>query len=161
MTTAGRRPGTARCTARLWRRLRAGKRLEAILDGVEKRFPGGCHIFLANIYDPTDGVGDIENAGADLPRWADGLEILKRANEIIARCAGRRDAVHLVNIHETFLGHGIHCRDSGNRHYRAGDPSYWYYENLEDPNNLGYDAIRRLFLLEMSAVFGEPPAATD
>ncbi len=26
---------------------------------------------------------------------------------------------------------------------------YWYYTNLEDPNERGYDAIRRLFLLEM------------
>ena len=51
-----------------------------------------------------------------------------------------------------FLGHGIHCRDTGNRHYRKADPHYWYAENLEDPNDRGYDALRRLFLLEMARI---------
>ena len=36
--------------------------------------------------------------------------------------------------------------------YRAEDPHYWYFENLEDPNERGYDAIRRLFLIEMTKV---------
>ena len=38
-------------------------RLEAIADKVQSSFPGGCHIFIANIYDPTDGDGDIIDAG--------------------------------------------------------------------------------------------------
>ena len=29
------------------------------------------------------------------------------------------------------------------------DPYHWYFHNIEDPNPRGYDAIRRLFLLEM------------
>ncbi len=29
---------------------------------------------------------------------------------------------------------------------------HWYYTNLEDPNERGYDAIRRLFLIEMAKV---------
>ena len=33
--------------------------------------------------------------------------------------------------------------------YRAEDPHYWYAPNIEDPHNRGYDAIRRLFLLEL------------
>ena len=36
------------------------------------------------------------------------------------------------------------------QHYDALDPHYWYYANLEDPNERGYDAIRRLFLIQMS-----------
>ena len=35
------------------------------------------------------------------------------------------------------------------KHYRASDPHYWYAPNLEDPNNRGYDAIRRVFLNEI------------
>ena len=34
------------------------QRLGTTLDLIAQRFPGGCHIFLGDIYDPTDGVGD-------------------------------------------------------------------------------------------------------
>lgn len=129
------------------------QRLDQIVDGIVTRFPGGCRIFLANIYDPTDGVGDAEHAG--LPAWPDGLKIIDAYNATIARCADRYEAVHLVNIHDEFLGHGIHCVQFWNSHYRPGDPRYWYFDNLEDPNDRGYDAIRRLFLIEMAKVL--PP----
>ena len=132
------------------------KRLRGIVDGVSRRFPGGCEIFLANIYDPTDGVGDIERANQPLPPWPDGLESLTLWNRTIAEVCDAYDNVHLVDIHSLFLGHGIHCRDSGNPHYRKDDPHYWFFENLEDPNDRGYDAIRRAFLLEMIEVFASP-----
>jgi lysophospholipase L1-like esterase len=124
-----------------------GNRLEAIVAEITNRFPGGCHIFLANIYDPTDGSGDIEAAG--LPRWADGLKVLEAYNKAIRGCAERHANVHLVNFHDAFLGHGIHCAQFWTKHYDSRDPHYWYYLNLEDPNERGYDAIRRLFLNEM------------
>lgn len=31
-------------------------------------------------------------------------------------------------------------------HYSSEDPSYWFFTNIEDPNDRGYDAIRRVFL---------------
>jgi hypothetical protein len=37
---------------------------------------------------------------------------------------------------------------------------YWYYFNLEDPNDRGYDALRRLFLLQMAEVLGPEPTAS-
>jgi lysophospholipase L1-like esterase len=123
-------------------------RLETIVSDLESRFPGGCHIFLANIYDPTDGVGDIARAG--LPAWPDGMKVLAAYNEAIKGCADRHTSVHLVNLHDAFLGHGIHCRQPWASHYDSRDPHYWYYTNLEDPNERGYDAIRRLFLSEMA-----------
>ncbi|MEW6279140.1 MAG: SGNH/GDSL hydrolase family protein [Candidatus Eremiobacterota bacterium] len=113
-------------------------RLNRMLDAVEERFPGGCSIFLANIYDPTDGVGDIQNAGLGLPPWPDGLEFLKVYNQAIREVADERDEVELVDLHSTFMGHGIHHRDD-----------YWYYDNLEDPNDAGYAAITKLFMAEM------------
>jgi len=125
-------------------------RLESILTQINARFPGGCHIFLANIYDPTDGVGDIQRAG--LPRWKDGLRILAAYNDVIRRGAERHDNVHLVDLHAAFLGHGIHCTQFWAKHYDSRDPYYWYHVNLEDPNERGHDAIRRLFLIEMTKV---------
>jgi lysophospholipase L1-like esterase len=124
------------------------QRLEAMVSLIKSRFPGGCHIYLANIFDPTDGVGDLEHAG--LPAWKDGLKILTAYNDVIRRCAERHPFVHLVDLHAAFLGHGIHCTQFWLAHYDAKDPHYWYYANLEDPNERGYDAIRRLFLLEFA-----------
>lgn len=129
-------------------------RLQGILDGVMAKFPGGCDVFLATIYDPTDGVGDIEHAHLALPAWHDGLKVLPLFNDLIADTCRSRTNVHLVDIHSMFLGHGIHCRNRLNANYRSDDPHYWYFDNLEDPNDRGYDAIRRLFLIEMSKVFG-------
>ncbi|NUM35259.1 MAG: SGNH/GDSL hydrolase family protein, partial [Candidatus Brocadiae bacterium] len=137
------------------------ERLEKILDGIQEKFPGGCKIFLANIYDPTDSVGDIENVHPllrlvqKLPPWPDGIKILELFNRHIKEAAQARNFVYLVDIHSVMLGHGIHCKDTKNPHYRAEDPTYWYYFNLEDPNQRGYDAIRRAFLLEMIKAFKE------
>lgn len=127
-------------------------RLNMMLDLIDERFPGGCHIFLADIYDPTDGVGD--GASVHLKKWRDGLAIHARYNEIIHACADERDNVHLVPLHATFLGHGSHCRQFWRNTYRADDPHYWYYFNIEDPNDRGYDAIRRIFLNEIARVVG-------
>ena len=125
-------------------------RLDVLLSTVRGRFPGGCRIFLANIYDPTDGVGDIQWAG--LPRWREGLELLATYNRLLAEAAGRNADVHLVDIRSAFLGHGIHANQPWRSFHRSADPHYWFHENLEDPNERGYDALRRLFLNEMIAV---------
>jgi len=123
------------------------RRLEEMLDAVQTKFPGGCEIFLSNIYDPTDGLGDAHSAG--LPPWPDAMRILEAYNRILEQAAAKRPNVHLVNLHDAFLGHGIHCRQFWRKFYRSEDPYYWYHENLEDPNERGYDALRRLFLIEM------------
>lgn len=53
-------------------------------------------------------------------------------------------------MHAPFLGHGLACTQFWRANYRSEDPHYWYFVNLEDPNERGYDAIRRLFLIEMA-----------
>jgi lysophospholipase L1-like esterase len=126
------------------------QRLNKMLDLLGERFPGGCHIFLGDIYDPTDGVGDAPSVF--LPDWPDGLAIHAAYNAIIHRCAEQSASVHLVPIHATFLGHGSHCTQFWRAHYRADDPHYWYFHNIEDPNDRGYDALRRTFLLEIMRV---------
>ncbi len=126
-------------------------RLDGIVARLEELFPGGAEIFMLSIFDPTDGVGDISNA--ELPAWPDGLAILGAYNQAIAGCAKRHAHVHEVDVHAAFLGHGIHCAQFWRAEYHAEDPGYWLYGNLEDPNDRGYDAIRRLLLLAMSGVF--------
>jgi lysophospholipase L1-like esterase len=129
------------------------RKLKTLIDGVIAHFPAGCDVFLGNFYDPTDGVGDIQRANLLLPAWPEGLKVLPVFNGVVADTCNSYTNVHLVDFHAAFLGHGIHCRDSRNPYYRKEDPHYWYFMNLEDPNNRGYDAIRRLFLIEMSKVY--------
>src|SRR5947207_12316819 len=124
-------------------------RLDAMFTAVEERFPGGCMIFVADIYDPSDGVGDPESTWA-LPRWPDCLRLVSAYNAALRRVASRHGAVHVVPVHDAFLGHGIHCRQFWRSHYDWRDPHYWYFENIEDPNDRGYDALRRIFLREIS-----------
>jgi hypothetical protein len=87
-----------------------------------------------------------------LPRWPEGLRVHKAYNDVIARCVERRDDVEQIDIQREFLAHGIHCRQFWHRHYRSADSTYWYYDNLEDPHDRDYDAIRRLLLIEISRV---------
>lgn len=120
------------------------QRMSTMLDDITNNFPGGCEIYLANIYDPTDGVGD--GASIMLPAWKDGLAIHARFNRAIEKNAESRPHVHIVPIYEAFLGHGAHCRQFWRPFYDRNDPYYWFYDNVEDPNDRGYDAIRRIFL---------------
>lgn len=126
-------------------------RLDTLLTGIMSKFPGGCDIFFANLYDPTDGVGDPQTMG--LPRWRACVKVVKLTNEKIAELCEKHPNVHLVDIHSEFLGHGIHCDEPWRKYYNADDPHFWYYYNLEDPNLRGFDAIRRLFLNEMIRVY--------
>ena len=128
-------------------------RLNTILDEIASRFPGGHQVFLADIYDPTDGIGDTRNAG--LPAWPEGIKVLNAYNEIIRRTCKQRDDTTLITMHTEFMGHGIHSRQFWRSFYHEDDPGYWYWDNLEDPNDRGYDALRRLFLNAMSEVLPE------
>jgi GDSL-like Lipase/Acylhydrolase family len=122
-------------------------RLGEIFALLEARFPGGCRIFIADIYDPSDGRGDPETAG--LPAWPGAMFVHSAYNDALRRAAARHATVRVVPMHTEFLGHGIHCRKFWTAHYRTRDPHYWYAPNLEDPNERGYDAIRRVFLNEI------------
>ncbi len=142
--------GATLAAARPWIE-RFEARLDRMLAAISSRFPGGCAVFVGTIYDPTDGVGDLENAGVAfwLPRWPDGLAIHAEYNRVIRDACARHLFAHVVDVHRVMLGHGIHCRDASNPHHDPSDPTYWYYFNLEDPNERGYDAIRRLFLAKL------------
>lgn len=128
-------------------------RLETLLDGVQAAFPGGSRIYLANLYDPSDGTGSLRLVG--LPTWPDGLRLHTEFNDILAMAA-HRTGVRLVDIHSEFLGHGISCAWFWRPGYRRDDPHWWYHANVEDPNERGYDALRRLFLNAIASDLAVP-----
>ncbi|MCA8916998.1 MAG: SGNH/GDSL hydrolase family protein [Planctomycetes bacterium] len=134
-------------------------RLGEMMKTLQERFPGGCAVMLATIYEPTDGVGDVENAGPMfwLPPWPDGKRVHGAYNDALRDCAAEHDFVHLVDVHGVMIGHGIHCQDRTNEFFHEDDPTYWYFVNLEDPNRRGYDAIRRVFLNEITTALRHEP----
>lgn len=129
------------------------QRVETMIQQVESKFPGGCQIYLANIFDPTDGVGD--TARARLPAWKDAELILNAYNDVISRSAQKHPNVHVVDIHAVFLGRGIHCTQFWRANYDWHDPHYWLFDNLEDPTERGYDVVRRLFLIQIAKTFNQ------
>jgi hypothetical protein len=128
------------------------QRMDAMLSAVTAKFPGGCEIFLGNIFDPTDGAGTAHVVL--LPSWPDGEKVLAEYNAVIARVAARHGNVHLVDLHTLFMGHGITCAQFWRSTYCSGDPHYWFSPVFEDPNDRGYDAARRVFLLKMAEALG-------
>jgi hypothetical protein len=70
------------------------KRLSRMIELLEERFPGGCIIFLADIYDPSDGLGDTQTAG--LPAWPDCTAIHQAYNDVIQRSACCHSTVHMT-----------------------------------------------------------------
>lgn len=119
-------------------------RLRSMFKEIDAKFLVGCEIYIGDIYDPTDGVGDAPSIF--LPDWPDGLAIHAKYNAVIGEVANEFDNVFVVPLHATFLGHGSHCRQFWRSAYVRDDPHYWFYDNIEDPNDRGYDAIRRVFL---------------
>jgi lysophospholipase L1-like esterase len=130
------------------------QRLDATLAAIESQFPGGCHIFLGTIYDPSDQFGP--DAMPTAAKWPDAMKILDRYNETIAKVAARHPSTRLVDIHALFVGHGFRCDHFWASCYRPEDPHFWFAPNLiEDPNDRGHDAIRRLALIEVAKAFGK------
>jgi lysophospholipase L1-like esterase len=120
------------------------ERMLGFFRAADEEIDGELFVFIGTIYDPTDGIGDIENASIPLPPWPDGLEVLELYNRTIADIASQVGAT-LVDVHAAMLGHGLHYNDESHPRYDATDPSYWYCANLEDPNDKGYAAIREAF----------------
>ncbi len=119
-------------------------RLNGMLDKIIELFPGGREVYLADIYDPTDGVGDA--LSFMLQHWEDGLAIHAGFNKVFEKVTAERDNVFPVPPHAEFLGHRVHCAQFWREHYHSDDPTYWFYTDVEDPNDHGYDVIRRALL---------------
>jgi len=75
------------------------ERLNRMVDLLAEKFPGGCEVFLGDIYDPSDGVGDAPSVF--LPAWPDAVAIHAAYNRVIHRCAEQREHVHLVPMIRT------------------------------------------------------------
>ena len=139
--TAGMRLDFSAAAPSPWRAY--GQRLEKIIQAFTNHFPRGVEIYFATIYDPSDGTGYLRHTG--LRAWPEGVRLLAAYNEEIIKACHKYPQAHVVDAQRAFLGHGLHAGHWWEPHYDKADPHCWLAENIEDPNDRGYDALRRLF----------------
>jgi lysophospholipase L1-like esterase len=105
--------------------------LDAILGVVRDRLPRAM-VLVANVYDPTDGTGDLEGTRLrpQEMRW------LGDCNAGVERLCRQRGA-RLIDLHRHFAGHGR----------SAPAAKRWYWTgSLIEPGLTGASEIRRLWL---------------
>ena len=107
------------------------RNLEAIVDTVRDRLPRAV-ILVANVYDPTDGTGDLDGhrVRPQEMRW------LRDGNAGVGRLCAERGA-RLIDVHGHFAGHGRSAPPAGR----------WYWTgSIIEPGVVGASEIRRLWL---------------
>ncbi|HXL73676.1 MAG TPA: SGNH/GDSL hydrolase family protein, partial [bacterium] len=120
-------------------------RLETQIVDVLKNtalYPRVQKIVIANIYDPTDGVG-LAAYG-----WPAGEAVLAQYNTAIQNVVNDTGST-LVDDYTLFLGHGIQYNIISNPYYDSANPTFWYTPNGASlpihPNNTGYFELYKLF----------------
>lgn len=120
-------------------------RVDAILGffGDTAVFPYGSRVFLTNVYEPSDGVGQSPCfLGYD---YSGRLAALASYNTDL-QALGDTHGATVVDLHGHFLGHGRHHDDPENPYYDAADPTLWFAPDCIHPNDPGHHQVRRLFL---------------
>ena len=124
---------------------------EAIVDFFQDpaRFPDGTWIHLTNIYDPTDGLGQVADCfyGLDLSAMLPDLELINDGSLDLAVAQGWA----WVDLRGHFLGHGFLHAEPAIPEHDPDDASLWFQEDCIHPNPRGHHELRRLFLAAIDA----------
>jgi hypothetical protein len=125
------------------------------------RFPDGSVIFLANVYEPSDGVGQYDDCFYGL-NLVEVLESLDYINEATLAQAKERN-VAWIDMRGHFLGHGFYAEDTENPYHHPDDPSVWFDDDCIHPNDRGHHEIRRLmwYALAGESFPGDEAASED
>ncbi len=123
-----------------------------------KNFPNGTHVVFANLYEFTDGTGEVMAcdvsglAGFDEPIPApDQLaEMVVWANEQYMAIATETGA-DMIFLLESFCGHGFNADDPTAPCYRGPGAETWFDLTCIHPNPTGHQQIADMFM----AVVGE------
>lgn len=126
--------------------------LEVIVDFFQDpaRFPDGSYVYITNVYEPTDGTGQVEECffGLDLSSVIPTFEDLATDSLALAQTQGWA----WVDLRGHFVGHGFRYDEQG-AWTDEEDPTLWFQDDCIHPNPRGHHEVRRLFL---AAIDGEP-----
>ena len=114
---------------------------EYFLDG--QRFPDGSTVLMANVYEPTDAVGQAGDCFYGL-NISSLLPSLQEAN-MQFRGLAEELGFSVLDMRGTFLGHGFNYDDSTMLYYNEADPSLWLANDCIHPNPRGHHEIRSMF----------------
>jgi lysophospholipase L1-like esterase len=113
-------------------------------------FPNGSYVVFANIYEFTDGTGDLESCpGAALAGFSGEAAAQMRpayvhVDEQYARIAVETQT-DMIFLLESFCGHGFHAGEPDNECYRGPDAETWFDLTCIHPNPDGHAAMADLF----------------
>ncbi len=115
-----------------------------------ERFPDGAYLAITNVYEPTDGIGQVEECfyGLDMGPLREDFDVANQATLALAE----RDGWAWIDLEAHFVGHGFRHDEDG---FWADedDPTLWFQPDCIHPNTRGHHEVRRLFL---AALDGEP-----
>lgn len=117
------------------------------------RFPNGVFVVFANIYEFTDGTGNVQAcdvsglAGFDkpVPAPAELAEMVVWANEQYMSIAVDHGA-DMIFLLEDFCGHGFERDNPAAPCYRGPGQEAWFDLTCIHPNPAGHDHIRDMFM---------------
>ena len=114
---------------------------EYFLDA--QRFPDGSTVLMANVYEPTDAVGQVGNCFYGL-NISSLMPHLHNANTQL-RGLSEEVGFSALDMRGTFLGHGFNYNDPTTAYYNKDDPSLWLANDCVHPNPRGHHEIRAMF----------------
>ncbi len=120
-------------------------------DTDKERFPGKFYVVFANVYEFTDGFGDVDACpGADLAGYHYDLgspiiqDLLASIQQEYLQIAADTQT-DMIFLGEAFCGHGYNRDDTTGRCYRDPTAELWFDESCFHPNNTGHGEIATLF----------------
>ncbi len=116
------------------------------------RFPGEMFVVFANIYEFTDGMGNVDACpGAESLGYVYDLsapelvDMIRYYEEGYMRVAVETGS-DMVFMSEGFCGHGYNAEDPTGPCYREDDRELWFDMTCFHPNDAGHTAIAEMFL---------------
>jgi len=135
--------------------LRVDQSIQQMRDAVSwfradpTRFPAGVFVVFTNIYEYTDGTGDVSACPAALldgaTPWPQGRPAYVRIQEQFMKIAvdTQTDMLFLL---ETFCGHGYKNDDPQNECYRGPNTPRWFDLTCIHPTPAGHKQIADMFM---------------
>lgn len=107
------------------------------------KFPDGVYLYVTNVYEPSDGVGQVQSCffGID---YSEDLPQLDRFNNQLALMGIDREFA-VLDLRGHFLGHGYRSEEPTVGGYDPADPTLWFAPDCIHPNDRGHHELRRLF----------------